>query len=354
MDKDIYEKLRESIDKYSVGFNATKSGIEMKILKKVFTPEEAHIYINLTQKLETAAVIADRAGRDANETASLLESMSRKGVTFPIKKNDEKYYAAAPFMHGFFENQAVSGMDRELAEMYEEYIRDGFFPKAAGLRAVPVNISVNNGGLVLPYDDVKDIINSKTRIGVMKCACAAKKKVLETGCKKPDEVCIAFDFYAEYGIEGYGAGRWITRDEALKILEETEKAGLVHQVGGSSGNIECICNCCPDCCVGLAIYKKFPQPAKVAGSNYFASVESGECTGCENCIGRCPMEAITASDGTVSINLDRCIGCGLCAGECPAEAITLHKKPENEIRGPLPPERYRFMRSSLDFQKDIE
>jgi NAD-dependent dihydropyrimidine dehydrogenase PreA subunit len=80
----------------------------------------------------------------------------------------------------------------------------------------------------------------------------------------------------------------------------------------------------------LGSLKKQPVPAAAVKSNYFAAVETDECTGCETCLDRCQMEAITIEDDTAAIDLDRCIGCGLCVTTCPTEAAQLVKKTENE------------------------
>lgn len=354
MDNGIYEKLRAQIDQYSVGYNATKSGIEIKILKKIFSEDEAYIYLNLTRKLETADVIAARAGRDEQTVSVLLEEMTEKGLTFPRQKNSKSYYSAAPFMHGIFENSALTKMDKELAEMFEEYATTGFVPKVFSLKSLPINISVDNRGAVLPFDDVKKIIESKERIGLMNCACTLQSQKLGHKCNNPLETCISFDYYAECGIEAFRQGRWITKEEALEVLVRAEKAGLVHQVGGSAENIECICNCCPDCCMSLKIMKKLPSPAKAAKSNYLPKKVSGRCFQCGDCLRKCPMDALSLTDDGISVDLNRCIGCGLCVTACAAGAIELSRKPESEIRGYLPAENYKFLRSSLEFDKDVE
>ncbi len=41
MSKDVYRRLQEQLDQYSIGFPATDSGIEIKLLKRLFTEEEA-------------------------------------------------------------------------------------------------------------------------------------------------------------------------------------------------------------------------------------------------------------------------------------------------------------------------
>lgn len=82
--------------------------------------------------------------------------------------------------------------------------------------------------------------------------------------------------------------------------------------------------------------KKHPQPAKMVFSNHLAKVDSDECTGCEQCLERCQMNAILMNDNALAqVNPDRCIGCGLCVTTCPVEAIKLISKPEAALQ--LPP-----------------
>ncbi len=54
-----------------------------------------------------------------------------------------------------------------------------------------------------------------------------------------------------------------------------------------------------------------------------AIINKEECTGCELCVGTCPVEAITMVDGKASINADECVDCGDCVDACPVEAITM-------------------------------
>ena len=54
-----------------------------------------------------------------------------------------------------------------------------------------------------------------------------------------------------------------------------------------------------------------------------AKVNPDTCTGCEACVGSCPVEAISMQDGKAVVNEEECIDCGACVGECPTEAITM-------------------------------
>ncbi|MGI5869138.1 MAG: indolepyruvate ferredoxin oxidoreductase subunit alpha [Kiritimatiellia bacterium] len=51
-------------------------------------------------------------------------------------------------------------------------------------------------------------------------------------------------------------------------------------------------------------------------------IDTEKCTGCEACIGNCPVEAISKDGDKCKIDADACVDCGACAGVCPVEAIS--------------------------------
>ena len=339
MTEDIYQRLRNGIGKHSAFFDATPSGVEIRFLKKLFTEEEAEMYLQLSEKLETSQQIAERSGHNPENAATILKRMAEKGLLFPKRQGDKYYYVAAPFAHGILEHQ-VHRMDRELAEIYEEYIWAEKIPDVPAdpdaeiklpLRTLPINAPVNVSRPIAPYENVKELIMSQDRIAVTDCFCAKQQRLLETGCNQPLEVCMLLGFYADYYID-LGMGRQVTQEEAMDILEMAEEAGLVHQFADSL-DPGAICNCCPDCCGDLRMLKLIPNAADFAISNHFTQVDTELCNGCETCVDRCPMDAISITEEEVaSINLERCIGCGLCIRACPMEALTLVSKPEGDRR----------------------
>lgn len=322
----------------------------MKILKKLFTEEEARMYLDLTLELESAKEVAARTGRDPAEAERVLQGMMKKGLVFPRfpkKEGEPFYYAAAPFAHGIFEHQ-LKRMDRELALLIEEYFREGFVTKLVlPMRTVPVSTAVADGKSIAPYDDVRRIIKSKDRISLSECVCLVQHEAAGHACSQPREVCMGFDFYADYYV-ATGMGRWATREEALARLDECEEAGLIPQFSNSE-NPEALCNCCPECCGALRLLKMSPEPGLVAATNHYAELNADLCTACGICVDRCRMDAITLGDEVAEINRKRCIGCGLCVSTCPEDALSLMEKPESERT--VPPGRCDFMKPSAEFEK---
>ena len=84
----VYNDLREQLDQYSMGFPSTESGVELKILKKLFSEEEAELYLDLSMMLETPEAVAKRTGREPEAVATLLERMVDKGLIFRTRKGN--------------------------------------------------------------------------------------------------------------------------------------------------------------------------------------------------------------------------------------------------------------------------
>ncbi len=336
MASQIYYDLREKLDQFSVGFPATESGVELRILERLFREDEAALYLHLSMVRVPAEKVAQAAGLDLQDVSQLLDGMVHKGLVFKSRKGDSDRYAAVPYVVGIYEHQ-LKTMDQELAELTERYFQEAFGRVlSAGvtpLRTIPVNASIDYSWPVAPYEDVRKIIRSQDTISVADCMCRVHQGILGKACDSPVEVCFAFGAQARYYVES-GLARWTNREEALTIIDRCEEAGLVPQPFNAqepSG----LCNCCGDCCDILRSIKMHPKPAERVISNYTAVVDADRCTSCETCVGRCQMEAISVpQEGTALVNKERCIGCGLCVTTCPSEAVRLHPKGSGERREP--------------------
>lgn len=349
MTTEIYSRLREQLDQYSLGFPATESGVELRILEKLFSEEEAEMFLLMSLMAEAPEVIAQRIGRDPEEVTSLLEQMAQKGLVFRLHEGEKVEYAAAPFVAGIYEFQ-LGSIDRDLAELFERYCNEGFHEVAAQgaafMRPIPVNRSVDISRLVATYDDSRELVKKQKLIAVADCICRVQQGLLEQACDKPVNVCLAFGSFAQHFIDMNSAKK-ISIEEALGILDRAEEAGLVSQPAGSQ-NPAALCNCCGDCCAVLRALNRHPQPARLVISNYHAVVDQSLCSACETCLQRCQIGAIRIEEQDVAeIDLDRCIGCGLCVTTCPEEALILEPKPENR-RCKVPRKASQIMREMAE------
>ncbi len=103
MADNIYRQLQEKLDQYSIGFPPAESGLDIKILRYLFSEDNTRMFLALTHNLATASAIATSLNRSESEVASQLEDMTDNGLVFRVKKEDSVRYAAIPFVHGLFE-----------------------------------------------------------------------------------------------------------------------------------------------------------------------------------------------------------------------------------------------------------
>jgi electron transport complex protein RnfB len=331
-----YRKLQEHLDSLPVGFPKTDSGIEIKILKKIFTPEEAEMAVKLTMIPETVEDFSKRTGMDSSEAGEKLEAMAKKGQIFRMKRKENLYYSAAVFVPGIWEYQ-LKNLDRELAELFEEFYEDAFEGALKQgntplFRILPIDENISPEMEVMPYHQVKDLIRSQRTIALAECICRKEKRLLGEGCDHLLEVCLLFSHMARFYVEN-GLARFITVEEALEVLDKAEEDGLVHSPVNTQ-HIMGLCNCC-GCCCGLlrGITQLNMHPSILARSDFYCVSDSELCTGCGDCLERCPVTAITVDDVAV-VDRERCIGCGLCVSTCPTEAMSLVAKSEGVTTPP--------------------
>ena len=330
MAQDIYKKLAKHLDNLPGGFPSTPSGVEIRILRRIFTPEEAELAIHLALIPEEPRVIARRAKLPVAEAAQKLEEMDKKGQVIGIRRKGEPVqYMAQQFIVGIWEGQ-VNKLSRELVEEFEEYMPSLFDPgtwrKVPQMRTIPVEKSIAVQHEVMPYERAEEVVRKHTTFAVSNCICRQEFRILGKGCDKPEESCLQFGLAAESVVQ-MGRGRAITREETLEILRRAEETGLVLQPANSKNPLF-ICTCCGCCCGVLRLLKRDPKPASLVSSPFVASLDTSTCKGCGICTKRCQMEAIHVENKKAIFNSDRCIGCGLCIDTCRTKSLTLLRKPE--------------------------
>ncbi len=293
MTEDIYAHLAGFLDLLPGGFPATESGVELRILRRLFTPAQAELALHLSLIAETPSVIALRANKPIDEVADLLEEMERRGLVYTVhEKGEVPRYQAAPFVVGFYEFQ-VNKLDEEIAVDFREYLPHAFQPEiwrqAPLLRTIPIGESLTPELEIVPHEVAAELIEAHTKFSVAPCICRQEAEILGEGCGKPMEVCLAFGSGADFYVRNH-MGRYITQEQALAIISLAEEAGLVLQPSASK-EAAFICCCC-GCCYGvLTNLRRHPKPAEVAFAPFLAVHDDELCVGCETCLERCQMDA---------------------------------------------------------------
>lgn len=317
-----------------VAFPATDSGVELRILKRLFTPEEAEVALLLSALPETLDRIQRRARKKRiprEELESTLDRMVAKGSILGRGREGRKRYSKAQLAVGMYEFQ-VDRLTKELQQDVEQYFREGFGEAFHGartgqMRTIPVNARFVPERRVGRYDDARQLIEgSSGPIAIMNCICRQGKELQGQPCQQTEarRVCMTFRGAARQLVED-GTAQTISREEALALAKRAEEDGMVLQPENTQ-DPHFICFCCGCCCGVLTTAKQLPRPADYLHSNYRAAVDPERCTECETCHSRCPMDALESSNGATRVDDGRCIGCGLCVSTCPSEALTLVAK----------------------------
>ena len=327
-----------------MGFPATRSGVELKILKHIFTPQEAEIACCLSYKFESLETIFSRAGHlvdSPEELEKYLERIQKNGGIESKHNNGQTLYCNAPLVVGMYELQ-LGRLTPEFIKDFNEYISTKDFgvsflsTKLPQMRTIPIAKSIHPQHNVSTYDEVAALMQAgEEPFVIFECICRKKKSMEGKSCKKTDrkETCLAVGDMGRMALKG-GQGREISRDEAMSIIQKNQKQGLVLQPSNTE-KAEFICSCCGCCCGMLSIQKSLPKPLDFWATNFYAVVDSQTCDGCGACEKRCQVGAVSVSGEKqpAVVNLDRCLGCGICVPNCPTKSITLVKKPA-EIRPP--------------------
>jgi len=335
MSSEIYNKLSERL-----GFPSSE--YLPRILEKMLTPEEGEVLIELRFQPDE---IARKLSIDENEVKRRLEGLRQRGIIYPAN-------VVWPFMKAtlfgptfeqlramylltadkFMSAEALGEYMDMLKEFYKaEWCKDQgeFYAKndALAMRVIPARKAFPSTAeispeKILPDEDVKGILEKAKLISVFPCVC----KLMWRTCDAPLEVCLQFDEWAEYTMSR-GGGRKVSLEEALAISDSAEEAGLVHTVTKAVSIV--MCNCCADCCIVMDPARKAGTMNKaITKSHYRSTIDQDSCIGCEDCIDRCPFDAIkmekdSSREPKAVVDEEKCYGCGVCVIACPPEAITM-------------------------------
>jgi Pyruvate/2-oxoacid:ferredoxin oxidoreductase delta subunit len=339
MEKSSYKKLAERLDALPNGFPPTADGVELRMLARLFTPEEAELASQLRLTKEVPEQVAKRLGREPVEVRALLKGMARCGLIAAGRTEGGLGYGLLPFVVGIYENQA-GNIDKELALLFEAYYKQAFATVMTTQpqyhRVIPVDESIKVDMEVRPFESAANLVDNAQAWGVLDCICRKQKALIGEGCDHPLDVCMTLA-NVPGAFEGSPVIRALSREEALATLLRAAQAGLVHSVSNNQKGVHYICNCCTCSCGILRGMAELGIANVVAHSSYINQVDDLLCNGCETCLDYCQFSALTmGEDAVVQLNTIRCVGCGVCMPQCPNEALGLVLRPEEDLI--LPPE----------------
>ena len=341
---DIYERLANAQEALPHGFPRTPSGVEIKLIKMAFTPEEVSLAGQLTRFPETAAEIANRVGLAEAYVTVLLEGliprrlvrldspgMAAPGLAPPVE--GVKRYRLGPFLVGWYEAN-MRLLDKEFAELFEQYVIEGggeriLAPRPGVLGVVTVRGSLKPELMAVmePHLDIDAHFKRHERFLVIPCVCKREQE-LQHGhsCGLPMKRCGFVGLPPQTPLGENVVGR----EEASKLLGELEQMGHVHlafygfTMGAETPQFVGTCNCCACCCGVIHGQKISGVPEGAQRSNYRAVIDPEECISCGVCQERCPVDAIADDEnGKSKVERANCIGCGVCVIGCVSDAIEM-------------------------------
>ena len=332
MDTESYKLLAEKLDALPNGFPQSGNGAELRLLAKLFSPEEAALTASLQPELETVESISARTGADPEDLRKNLKSLSRRGLINAGKTEFGLGYGLMPFVVGIYEMQ-VGTMDQELAQLFEDYYLQAFGEmlkvKPQFHRVIPVNETVQNNMEIRPFESAAEIVGAAQSWGVLDCICRKQKALIGEPCGHPIDVCMVMDERPN-AFDRSPIIRSLNQNEAMATLRRAAEAGLVHSVSNNQKGVHYICNCCTCSCGILRGMSSLGISNVVAQSAYINKVDEVLCSGCEDCVKMCQFDALHV-DGVAVVDQVRCVGCGVCVLACSTGALGLVRRPEEEI-----------------------
>ena len=194
---------------------------------------------------------------------------------------------------------------------------------AKQLVSIDEEIEIRDLEQVIPYQRARSIImHNPEHIVVLDCPCRSARS---HPCLPLDVCLIIGDPFASFVHEHHPQhARWITRDEAIAILQAEDERGHVHHAFFKDAMFDrfyAICNCCACCCGAMQAHRS--GTPMLASSGYVSWVDEELCIGCGDCTSYCQFHALEVIDGVNRVIYEECMGCGICTSKCEQHALSL-------------------------------
>lgn len=349
-ENDIYSEL-------AIKLGAPVTARFLNLLHEMFTPLEAGICLEAIVPA-TCQELAEILGEDEQSVSKALKSLVDRGVL----THGKTQYAFHSTLLGFHHDLADTGVHtgpHALSQKIKDLWGDFFYNewsvnwtkmasdrKEAGGRGIMITPAIGALELspnitpdqILPQENWKMQIQAAKRRIIAPCGC----RILWGKCDHPIMTCFAvFDnSRGEYYLDKPGRLlKEYTLEETLEIVRANEEAGLVHWG---------VCYCCADACEMLYSYTQADRLDLVEPNRFEAAVDDELCVGCQDCVEKCPFNAIemVKVEGSKKLKArvisENCKGCGVCIVGCKQKAMRYEivRPPEylqaREIKWPPP------------------
>lgn len=343
-----YSQLIDRLNKFPQG--APPSKTLYKILRVLFTPEEARLVSLLPIKPFTAEKASRLWKKDITKTRIILETLAEKSLLIDVESEDQIRYILPPPMAGFIEfsmmrirddidQQLLSELFYQYINIEEEFITDLMGRGGTQLGRIFVQervLTSQNALHVLDYERSSEVIKTASHIGISLCYCRHKKQHLGKACDAPQDICMTLNTTGASLIK-HGHARKVETNEALDLLQKAWEHNLVQFGENNRQEVNFICNCCSCCCEAMIAARKFGFLQAVHTSNFVVQGDINQCKGCGKCVKACPVNILTlvsAHDpnkpkhSKIHIDQKLCLGCGVCIKNCKNKVLSLKKRPE--------------------------
>ena len=317
----------------------------LPLIQETYTVEEAELLTGMPLALSDIDDLSRTMHMDILALRDKLDELAGRGLVYRIRGRGETKYRLNPprfvFLRSFFWPGRDDDHTRSVAPHVTRYYLDGLGDhwkdvKTKGLRAIPIEKTIDDPRCILPYEAVLRVLQDQDRFAVATCACRHRKNSDPNlpDCRHETENCLHFGKFADYIIEN-GLGREINLEECQEILGRAADAGLVHAASNWQEDVDTICNCCECCCVYFQAVHVLKHDSGMNHSNFEVHVNPDSCVGCGLCVKRCPMDALKlvvsprANNKTGRVctaQTEICIGCGVCAHKCKTESLILKRR----------------------------
>ncbi len=367
---DAYQKIAEM-------WTFPESHSFRKMLEELMTPEDTALLLEATTPV-TAPQLAERLNVDEDTLATKLDNLAKRGLIFRGKTE----YHFRRGVHFSFAGQPASdeyapseeyyrwrriwqdeNPDREVNGWLERYGATGHqvhrvYPSRLAILANP---KIKKEDL-LWHEDIEQIFERAEIIAAGICGCRTGAGMMGRGnekgrkCDHPLWNCFQFrKDQAEFNISRGGKMRIYSVEEALAKSDEAEIAGLIHEGPTNSASMPgIICSCCTCACGMLLMCQGIGKIHELyTPSRFRPTVDLDLCNGCQDCVERCPFDAMEMVKYPDSKKMksrlieEECMGCGVCVVGCKQKALTYELVfPQEHI----PPDSERYIRARVELK----